>query len=347
MSNERGFPMGVIATLLLTTALAGVVGTGLGGLIGALLQKDSNRVVSLLLSFAGGVMLSVVCFDLIVESIETEAGLGTVIFSVALGVAVIYLLNWLIDRRTNPEVPHIDENHPKTADDLDELIHADHLQQHRTQRDSKFALFMAGIVMACAIALHNVPEGMTIGASYASNNGVMVAASVWSLLIPAMDHSAHLGRLAFAPAAGGFLLGMAFLLALEKFVPHLHMDCDEPEGLRCQLGRSTMMMLAVTLHNIPEGMAVSVPLISGGMARWKAVLITAATGIPTILGALLGYLLGEIGPMGLTLSLGFASGAMLYVVFGEILPQSILMYHSKLPAFSTIAGILVGLLIIF
>ena len=76
-------------------------------------------------------------------------------------------------------------------------------------------------------------------------------------------------------------------------------------------------------------------------------LITAATGIPTLLGALLGYLLGEIGPMGLTLSLGFASGAMLYVVFGEILPQSILMYHSKLPAFSTIIGMRVGLFIIF
>ena len=101
------------------------------------------------------------------------------------------------------------------------------------------------------------------------------------------------------------------------------------------------------LDNIPEGMAVSVPLISGGMAKWKAVLITASSGIPTILGALIGYWLGEIGPLGLTLSLGFASGAMLYVVFGEILPQSILMYHSKLPAFSTIVGMLVGLLIIF
>jgi ZIP family zinc transporter len=112
---------------------------------------------------------------------------------------------------------------------------------------------------------------------------------------------------------------------------------------------SAALVLAVLigLHNIPEGMAVSVPLISGGMNRWKAILITAASGIPTILGALLGYMLGELGPMGLTLSLGFASGAMLYVVFGEILPQSILMYHSKLPAFSAIAGILVGLLIIF
>ena len=145
---------------------------------------------------------------------------------------------------------------------------------------------MAGIVMASAIALHNVPEGMTIGASYASSNGVMGSAAL-------------------------------------------------------------VLAVLIGLHNIPEGMAVSVPLISGGMERWKAVLITACSGIPTILGALLGYMLGEIGPIGLTLSLGFASGAMLYVVFGEILPQAILMYHSKLPAFSAIIGMLVGLFIIF
>ena len=278
--------MEIIGTLILTTALAGVGGTGLGGLAGALLQRDSNRIVSLLLSFAGGVMLSVVCFDLVTEAIEAAAGIGLVVFAIALGVAITYFLNYLIDRKTNPEVPHIDENHPKTADDLDELIHLDHLNQHYARQDGKLGLFIAGIVMASAIALHNVPEGMTIGASYAMENGAMGSA--------------------------------ALLLAV-----------------------------IIGLHNIPEGMAVSVPLISGGMAKWKAVLITAASGIPTVLGALLGYALGEIGPMGLTLSLGFASGAMLYVVFGEILPQSILMYHSKLPAFSAIAGILAGLLIIF
>ena len=278
--------MGVLETLILTTFLAGVAGTGLGGLIGALLQKNSNRAVSLLLSFAGGVMLGVVCFDLIVEAIEAQSGLLWVAFSVALGVGGTFFLNYLIDKKTNIEVPHIDENHPKTADDLDELIHSDHLKQHYARKDSKLGLFVAGVVMACAIALHNVPEGMTIGASYASNDGVMGSAAL-------------------------------------------------------------VLAVLIGMHNIPEGMAVSVPLISGGMKKWKAVMITAATGIPTILGALLGYLLGEIGHLGLTQSLGFASGAMLYVVFGEILPQSILMYHSKLPAFSAIAGILVGMLIIF
>ena len=278
--------MGILETLILVTAVAGVGGTGLGGLVGALMQKDSKRTVSLLLSFAGGVMLSVVCFDLIVEAIETNLGVWSVVTAISIGVGITYFLNYLIDSRTNPEVPHIDANHPKTADDLDELIHADHLNQHYAQRDSKLGLFVAGIVMASAIALHNVPEGMTIGASYSGDEGTM----------------------------GKAALVLAFIIGL---------------------------------HNIPEGMAVSVPLISGGMAKRKAVLITAASGIPTILGALLGFLLGEIGPVGLTFSLGFASGAMLYVVFGEILPQSILMYHSKLPAFSAIVGILAGLLIIF
>jgi ZIP family zinc transporter len=94
-------------------------------------------------------------------------------------------------------------------------------------------------------------------------------------------------------------------------------------------------------------MAVSVPLISGGMGKGKAVFMTAMSGVPTIIGALLGFVIGELGALGLALSLGFASGAMLYVVFGEILPQAILMYHSKLPAFSAIMGILVGLFIIF
>ncbi|MBR6654827.1 MAG: ZIP family metal transporter [Oscillospiraceae bacterium] len=273
-------------TLIAATAIAGVAGTGLGGLIGALFKKDSNRTVSLLLSFAGGVMLSVVCFDLISEAIETNVGIFIVIAAIALGVLVTFLLNYLIDRKTNPEVPHIDVNHPKTADDLDELIHSDHLDMHHARKDNKLSLMVAGVVMACAIALHNVPEGMTIGASYAINGGV--------------------------------------------------------------LGNSALILaVLIGLHNIPEGMAVSVPLIGGGMNRAKAVIITALSGAPTIIGALLGYVIGDMSTLGLALSLGFASGAMLYVVFGEIIPQAILMYQSKLPAFSVIVGMFVGLIIIY
>lgn len=273
-------------TLLKVTALAGIGGTGLGGIIGALFKRDSNKTASLLLSFATGVMTAIVCFDLIISAVETKTNIFAVSGGICAGVAVVYLLNLFIDRITNNEVIHITKDHPQTADDLDEIIHSNHLSVHIKKNDTKLSLLVAGIIMACAIALHNVPEGMTIGASYANTKGVME--------------------------------GSALILAI-----------------------------LIGLHNIPEGMAIAVPLINGGIKRRMAVLITALSGAPTILGAIFGYWIGDIGPLGLALSLSFASGAMLYVVFGEILPQSILMYRSKLPAFFVIIGILTGLIAIY
>lgn len=275
-----------IGTLILVTTIAGAVGTGLGGIIGALFKKDSSRTVSLLLSFAGGVMISIVCFDLVLGAIDTNTDLSIIILTIFLGVVIVYLLNYMIDKRTNPEVPHIDSDHPQTADSLDELIHSNHLNEHIKNNDNSVSLFVAGLVMACAIALHNVPEGMTIGASFANTDGILVNSAL-------------------------------------------------------------MLSILIGLHNIPEGMAVSVPLISGGMPKPKAILITTLSGTPTIIGGIFGYFIGDLGPLGLAISLCFASGAMLYVVFGEILPQAILLYRSKLPAFSAIIGILVGLLIIY
>lgn len=272
--------------LLKVTALAGIGGTGLGGIIGALFKRDSNKTASLLLSFAAGVMTAIVCFDLIISAVETKTSIFAVSGGICAGVTVVYLLNLFIDRITNNEVIHITKDHPQTADDLDEIIHSNHLSVHIKKNDTKLSLLVAGIIMACAIALHNVPEGMTIGASYANTKGVME--------------------------------GSALILAI-----------------------------LIGLHNIPEGMAIAVPLINGGIKRRMAVLITALSGAPTILGAILGYWIGDIGPLGLALSLSFASGAMLYVVFGEILPQSILMYRSKLPAFFVIIGILTGLIAIY
>ena len=271
--------------LIKATAIAGIGGTGLGGIIGALFKRDSKRTVSLLLSFAGGVMTSIVCFDLIVSAIATQRNIFIIALGIIFGVAMVYLLNLYIDRVTNHEVRHIGKNHPATADDLDEIIHSNHLSVHMKKRDTKLSLFIAGLIMASAIALHNLPEGMTIGASFINNKGVM----------------------------GGSALVLAILIGL---------------------------------HNIPEGMAISVPLINGGVKRRKAILITAVSGAPTIIGALIGYYIGDIGALGLALSLCFASGAMLYVTFGEILPQSILMYRSKLPAFSFIGGMLLGLIVI-
>lgn len=283
--------MTMILWVVILTALAGVGGTGLGGVAGALMQRDSKRVVSLLLSFAGGVMLAVVCFDLIPGAVHPEnasknMNLLWVLAGILFGFVVVYLLNHCIDRSTNHEVAHIDADHPKTADDLDELIHSDHLMAHREEGNH---LFTAGVVMAAAIALHNLPEGMVIGASFASS---AASANVFS-------------------------------------------------------GSGLLMAIIIGLHNIPEGMAVVVPLVSGGMKKGSAVLITAASGAPTIIGALLGYWIGVVGPLGLCLSLSCASGAMLYVVLGELLPEAILMWRSKLPAFATAGGILLGLLLMY
>lgn len=287
--------MSTFAWVVIITAVAGVVGTGLGGLIGSVFSRNSEKIVSLLLSFAGGVMLCVVCMDLLSDALAQDTSVGNVfivIGAVLLGYGMVYLLNFIIDRKTNPQVKHIDETHPKTADQLSELIHSDHYEEHKKEYEThgvskRSELFVAGLVMAFAIALHNLPEGMVIGASYAKDEVVSFT-------------------------------GSGFVIAL-----------------------------VIGLHNIPEGMSVSVPLISGGMNKLKAALITALTGVPTVLGAMLGYFLGSLSPLWLSLSLSFASGAMLYVVFGELLPESILMWRSKAPAAATLAGVLVGVLILF
>ena len=281
----------MIWSIIGITALAGMGGTGMGGLVSCLFRKDSSKTVSLLLSFAAGVMTSVVCFDLLSEALHPAEGsgsVGLVVLGVLVGYVVIALLNAWIDHNTNHEVAHIDENHPRTADSLEELTHANHLREHREGRQPRSGLFLAGLVMAAAIALHNVPEGMVIGAS-------------------------------FARSAKEMLLNRGGLT----------------------------MAIVIGLHNIPEGMAVAVPLISGGMPKWRSVIVTALTGFPTILGALLGFAVGAMGPTALAVSLSFASGAMLYVVFGELLPESILMWRSKLPATATIIGMLTGLVIIY
>ena len=284
--------MSIFWWTVIITAIAGVGGTGLGGLIGAVLERNSSKIVSLLLSFAGGVMLAVVCFDLIPEAFFPEGAAGEmplllVVCGVILGYAVIYLLNYIIDRHTNPEIQHIDSNHPHTADDLNELIHADHYNEHaKNGKSSHSELFIAGIVMAFAIALHNMPEGMVIGASYAGDAGQITG-------------------------------GAGFIIAV-----------------------------VIGLHNIPEGMSVSVPLISGGMKKWKAIAITALSGAPTIIGAMLGYSLGLLSPVWLALSLSFAGGAMLYVVFGELLPEAFLMWKSKAPGAFALIGTLVGVILV-
>ena len=196
--------------------------------------------------------------------------------------------------------------------------------------------------------------------------GVMVAASVWSLIIPAMEQSEHLGRLAFFPAFVGVWAGFGFLLLLDKLIPHMHLD-ESPEGIPCGLGKSTMMVLAVALHNLPEGMAVgvvaagwltgsesisiaaalalslgialqnlpegaiiSMPLKSQGMGRSKAFGYGVASGIIEPIGAALTIALAPFVVPILPYLLAFAAGAMLYVVVEELIPEMSEGAHSNI-----------------
>ena len=232
--------------VLWITAAAGVGGTGLGGAAACLFRRDSSRTVSLLLSFAAGVMMAVVCFDLLAEAAPGHLAVS------AAGILGGYGVTAGLNRALEGCSAFAGRNH----------------------------LLLAGVVMAAAIALHNMPEGMVIGAGFAGGE------------------------------RGGWLLAAV-----------------------------------IGLHNIPEGMAVAVPMAAGGERRWKAAALAALTGAPTMLGAALGYGVGTLSASALTVVLSMASGAMLYVVFAELLPEAAELWQSKLPAFAAVAGVILGMVI--
>ena len=197
--------------------------------------------------------------------------------------------------------------------------------------------------------------------------GVMVAASIWSLIIPAMEQSKHLGKFSFFPAFAGVWGGILFLLLLDKLIPHLHLNSQCPEGMSCGLGKSTMMVLAVALHNLPEGMAVgvvvagwlsgsetisaagalalslgiamqnlpegaiiSMPLKSNGMRRGKAFGYGVISGVIEPIGAIATILLANLVVPILPYLLSFSAGAMLYVVVEELIPEMSEGEHSNI-----------------
>ena len=198
-------------------------------------------------------------------------------------------------------------------------------------------------------------------------SGVMVAASVWSLLIPAMEMEAHRGVWSVLPASVGFLLGIGFLLLIDELTPHLHIGTDKPEGLRAHLSRTAMLALAVTIHNLPEGMAVgvvfvgadqgaanislasaiavsvgiaiqnipegaiiSMPMRAAGNSRGKSFLLGTLSGVVEPIGALAVILLASMLLPALPYLLAFAAGAMFYVVVEELIPEASNGQHSNL-----------------
>ena len=212
-------------------------------------------------------------------------------------------------------------------------------------------------------------------------SGVMVAASVWSLLIPSMDMSESMGRLSFIPAAAGFALGIVFLLLMDKLIPHMHLGGHE-EGPKASLGKNAMLVLAVTLHNIPEGMAVgvvlagalngstpitaagalslalgiaiqnfpegaviSLPLKSEGTGKGRAFLYGALSGIVEPIGALLTIALSSFIVPLLPYLLSFAAGAMMYVVVEELIPEASEGEHSNIGTIGFAIGFIIMMIL--
>ncbi len=281
--------------ILILSLVAGIVGTGLGGVIGVLLKNKGNKIMGRVLSFAGGVMVGVVTFEMLPEAVEyskienafEQSGILIAVSALVVGMLVIFGLNKLLDVVENMRETHrsIEELHHETkVIEANDALVADSecVGVVKTQEVDKKSLLKAGIIMLIAIALHNLPEGMAIGATGAGNaqTGVLIA-------------------------------------------------------------------IIIAVHNIPEGMAISAPLASGGVKGWKTVLLTALAGAATVVGAVIGLAVGGISKLASGICMGLAGGAMLYVTFCEILPQSILMEEGRVPAVSMLVGIICSMVFVF
>ncbi len=279
--------------ILILSLVAGVVGTGLGGVVGVLLKDKGNKVMGRVLSFAGGVMVGVVTFEMLPEAVESakiegaieQSGILIAVSALIVGMLVIFALNKLIDIVENMRDTHrsIEELHHETAViEANDMLATDTNENKTEAAVDKKSLLKAGIIMLLAIALHNLPEGMAIGATGATDTqtGVLIA-------------------------------------------------------------------IIIAVHNIPEGMAISAPLASGGVKWWKTILLTALAGAATVLGAVIGLAVGGISSLASGICMGLAGGAMLYVTFCEILPQSILMEEGRVPAVSMLVGIICSMIFVF
>jgi len=256
--------------VVLLGILFGIIGTVVGALISIIIGRRSNIMICSFLAFAGGIMCSISFFELIPRASELTDVYITV-GGIIVGVVLVLVLNELVDRITSKKDKKLHETH-------EELYHQTELIE---KSKANKRLFRSGLIMFIAITLHNIPEGLAIGA--------------------AVSHE-------------------------------------------IELGLTISIMMAV--HNIPEAMAVSTPLLAGGVKKWKVMFWTTISGLTTVIGGLAGYFLGNISDTVQSICLAVAGGAMLYIVFGEIIPQSVTMTKSRLPTIIALVGIVTGLLIV-
>lgn len=178
---------------------------------------------------------------------------------------------------------------------------------------------------ACVFFMKNEMKPLVQKGLLGFASGVMIAASVWSLLIPSMEMSEEMGRFAFVPAAGGFLLGIAFLLLMDRLVPHLHLDSDSPEGVKSGLKKSTMLVFAV-------------PLVGTGMSKMRAFVYGTLSGAVEPIGAVLTICLASYIEPVLSYLLAFAAGAMMYVVVEKLIPETAEGEHSNIATIGFAVG---------
>jgi len=241
-----------IIEITLIGLLSGVVGTGTGGLLAFFINEKSSRLLGFVLEFSAGLMLAVVCFDLLPEAFSL-GGVSLSCWGVVLGTIMIIILDDMVKR-------------------------IEYVKKSITNN----VLLKTGVLMAIGISLHNFPEGIAIGSGF--------------------EASMKLG------------LSIAFVIAV---------------------------------HDIPEGMAVAVPLRAAGIKGSKVLMLTILSGLPTALGAFIGVLLGEISSGIIAMCLGFAGGAMIYIVCSELIPEAKRVNSGRLSSIGNMIGILAGIFISF
>lgn len=224
----------------------GTFGTTIGGIIGVNFKRTSNKFLSFILAFASGLMLSIICFDLIPEAMQIS-NITNILLGIIFGIIVMIMCDELVQKKFNK----------RTANNL----------------------LKTGIIVSIGLALHNIPEGLAIGSGF---------------------------------------------------------------GASITLGYS--LAIAICLHDIPEGISMAVPLKNGGMSKLKVIFYIIISGVATCIGAFFGALFGGISENVISLCLSFAAGAMLYIVSGELIPESNKLYKGRMTAIGNISGFLIGMI---